>query len=414
MIKVTYLYSACFKIESRDLRILCDPWFTEGAYDGSWYHFPYVPLTPEQIGECDYIFVSHIHPDHYDVAFLRMYLGIYPRARIIIAPFSHNYLAARMRADQLPFECGAQFAAGETTAWLLPNAEGPLAIDSALLVTHGRSAVANLNDNAYSLQQVDAIRRIAPNVDIALMGYTGAHAYPHTFFDIGPELIAAAEAKKSSGLQRYEHLRDAIGARVTVPCAGQYVLGGRLHYLNPYRGNADATEAAALGHDAIVLADDQAWISTTDLEPSALRTSAYTNEAMSQRSLELSVLPLRYEELFSNLSLDDVDFAQLTASAYRHAMSRSRYDQDYWLCILLGDRWFLANINTRRQDVSIVPDVTARYPRSELYIDYRCLYGALTGAFHWNNLAIGAQYFQRRYAPRWVPEVDAFLNWFHV
>ena len=30
--KVRYIYSASIEIETRDLKILCDPWFTDGIY----------------------------------------------------------------------------------------------------------------------------------------------------------------------------------------------------------------------------------------------------------------------------------------------------------------------------------------------------------------------------------------------
>ena len=38
--KVKYIYSACLEIECGGFRILTDPWFTDGAYDGSWFQYP--------------------------------------------------------------------------------------------------------------------------------------------------------------------------------------------------------------------------------------------------------------------------------------------------------------------------------------------------------------------------------------
>ena len=69
--KVRYIYSACIEIQTEDLRILTDPWFTDGAYDGSWHHFPRIDDPLEVIREPDLVYVSHIHPDHYDPVFLR-------------------------------------------------------------------------------------------------------------------------------------------------------------------------------------------------------------------------------------------------------------------------------------------------------------------------------------------------------
>ena len=60
-IKVSYIYSACIIIETEDCKILCDPWFTEGIYDGSWFHFPKVDDPVKLIREVDFIYISHTH-----------------------------------------------------------------------------------------------------------------------------------------------------------------------------------------------------------------------------------------------------------------------------------------------------------------------------------------------------------------
>ena len=39
-ITVQYFNSACVGIRTPDLSILCNPWFTEGAFDGAWHTFP--------------------------------------------------------------------------------------------------------------------------------------------------------------------------------------------------------------------------------------------------------------------------------------------------------------------------------------------------------------------------------------
>ena len=37
---LTYYYSACVGIRMEGLSVLCDPWFSDGAYYGSWYQYP--------------------------------------------------------------------------------------------------------------------------------------------------------------------------------------------------------------------------------------------------------------------------------------------------------------------------------------------------------------------------------------
>ena len=98
------MYSACVLLETQDIKILCDPWFSDGAYDGSWYHYPVMENPVVTIGRADLIYISHIHPEHYDPKFLKLYLKKYPEAKIIVASFEKNMLAKRMGIDQIPHE----------------------------------------------------------------------------------------------------------------------------------------------------------------------------------------------------------------------------------------------------------------------------------------------------------------------
>ena len=64
MITVTHLQSSTQLIDLAGVKVLTDPWLTDGEYYGSWYHYP--PFGEENIRklEYDFIYVSHIHPDH--------------------------------------------------------------------------------------------------------------------------------------------------------------------------------------------------------------------------------------------------------------------------------------------------------------------------------------------------------------
>ncbi len=121
MIKVTYYYSACVGIKTKDVSILCDPWFTDGIYDGSWYQYPKLSNPAVTIGRYDIIYVSHIHPDHYDSTFLREYIKSYPDTKIVIAPFKNNYLSKKMTTDGFTHQIVDALSIGSTHIKLIPN-----------------------------------------------------------------------------------------------------------------------------------------------------------------------------------------------------------------------------------------------------------------------------------------------------
>ena len=63
--KVTKLGSAII-VECEDTKILCDPWLSDGIYFGSWCNFPPIDLNVLDFSDINAVFVSHIHPDHFD------------------------------------------------------------------------------------------------------------------------------------------------------------------------------------------------------------------------------------------------------------------------------------------------------------------------------------------------------------
>jgi UDP-MurNAc hydroxylase len=44
--QVTYLSSAAIYIEAEGVDVLCDPWLVDGAYYGSWCHYPEPAMGP--------------------------------------------------------------------------------------------------------------------------------------------------------------------------------------------------------------------------------------------------------------------------------------------------------------------------------------------------------------------------------
>jgi len=118
MLKVTNYGAACAVIEADGVRILCDPWFSAGAYLGVWERENYIPDPLTTIGLVDYIYISHLHEDHLDPAFLRYYLTAYPTAKVWIS--THCKHLIRMTAEFKPLIANS-IAVGSWIATIIPN-----------------------------------------------------------------------------------------------------------------------------------------------------------------------------------------------------------------------------------------------------------------------------------------------------
>jgi L-ascorbate 6-phosphate lactonase len=77
--QLTWLGQAGFVVEEDEVRCLIDPFLAPGPR-----RLVQPPLEPEDLPPARVIFVSHQHPDHFDVATLRRVLGVQGRARLVL------------------------------------------------------------------------------------------------------------------------------------------------------------------------------------------------------------------------------------------------------------------------------------------------------------------------------------------
>lgn len=409
-ITVKYIYSACIKTTTPDATILHDPWFSEGIYDGSWFHFPKVldPLT--SVGDCDLIYISHIHPDHYDDDFLKSYFAKYGKKKILIANHTPNHLYGKMKADGIEATILVKpLVIGNTMIEILPHKTGSNSdIDSAIIVklvgSEKNHCVVNVNDINFEEisddPMLDELKKKAGDIDILLCGYTGASPYPQTYFDIGSETLAQeADRKKQLYFERYKKITNKLEARINIPFAGKYILGGKLISLNLYRGNADPIEVLAFDKKAVVLADGGAEINTLTLQPTNTRLVAYDQEMIDQRCEEIKDYQMDYQRLLSKDEISQLPLKRLLSCAIQNAIKKSECEEDYYYSIELpsGDFAVINANRTSPSPISFVRDaIDLPESRCEIIIDPRYLFGLLTYVYHWNNAEIGSQYFTRR------------------
>ncbi|MDQ6853824.1 MAG: MBL fold metallo-hydrolase, partial [Actinomycetota bacterium] len=79
--------------------ILCDPWFVP-AFFGSWFVFPRNDQLPPELAarieQPDFLYVSHLHGDHFDEAFLAEHVD--RQATVLLPDFPTGELERRLRS----------------------------------------------------------------------------------------------------------------------------------------------------------------------------------------------------------------------------------------------------------------------------------------------------------------------------
>ena len=406
------------------MTILHDPWFTEAIYDGSWFQFPKVTNPLDSIGDVDYIFVSHIHPDHYDSKFLKEYFNKFGEKKIIIANHQPNHMLGKMRGDGfMPIVLNEILTIGKTSIEIIPHKTGSASdIDSAIIVKYiseeKTHCVVNVNDIIFDDEMRALVKNKAKEIDILLCGYTGAGPYPQTYFNIGEEqLEIEATKKKLSFFERYKLLTNSLNAKVNIPFAGKYILGGKLSHLNFVRGVADPVEVLEFDEHAIVLADNGGAIDTKNLKANAVRTAIYDKKEVEKVIDKIKNKKMDYERLISIEEINQLPIKRLLYSATKNAVTKSELDEDYFFCIKLHTNEY-AVINANRfakEFIKYISDYDKLpTPRSEVEIDVRYLFGLLTNIYHWNNAEVGSQFYTKRVPNTFNRKAQTFLNFLAI
>src|SRR5262249_45971874 len=92
--RVEMIGHACLLCETEDARILTDPWIVGPANFRSWWHLPELHLDPSQLPSLDYIYISHLHGDHFQEETLKQ---LDRRATVLVPRLYHNRMVEHLR-----------------------------------------------------------------------------------------------------------------------------------------------------------------------------------------------------------------------------------------------------------------------------------------------------------------------------
>ena len=219
--RLTFLgHAGCF-VQTRHGSVLCDPWFNP-AYFGSWFPFPRNDgLDPAAFSAPDYLYVSHLHRDHFDPEWLRGH--VHKQARVLLPEFGVGLLERELRSlgftDFVRTRHGERLeldGLGVTILAMTSPADGPLG-DSAIVLDDGSARILNQNDARPG--DLDELRALGP-FDAQLLQFSGAIWFP-VVYDFPPEeKDRLARNKRVDEMARARHYVEAVEAAHVFPCAG--------------------------------------------------------------------------------------------------------------------------------------------------------------------------------------------------
>ncbi len=219
--QITFLGQAGLFIETRGVSILCDPWFNP-AYFGSWFPFPANDgIDPARIGNPTFLYVSHLHHDHFDPRWLAEHCS--KDATVLLPDYPIEDLKDELQAlgftkfietrNEEPFEAGGLRM---LIMALVAPTDGPIG-DSALLVDDGDVRVLNMNDS----RPIDPDRLLTFGpLDALFLQFSGAIWYPMVYeFPERAKQVLAHKKRVAQQARAFRYI-EILDPAFVVPSAG--------------------------------------------------------------------------------------------------------------------------------------------------------------------------------------------------
>ncbi|HKT03425.1 MAG TPA: Rieske 2Fe-2S domain-containing protein [Rugosimonospora sp.] len=220
--RITGTGHASMRIDTGAGSILCDPWVNP-AYFASWFPFPdNSQLDWESLGQVDYLYVSHLHRDHFDAAHLRRYVS--KQATVLLPEYPTSELEDELR--ELGFTRFLATRSNEVheldgglrvmVQALTSPTDGPIG-DSSLWVEY--DGVRLLNQNDARPTELSTFAELG-KVHAHMLQFSGAIWYPMVYELPEAAKTAFGKQKRERQFDRTWRYIDDLKADWVFPIAG--------------------------------------------------------------------------------------------------------------------------------------------------------------------------------------------------
>ncbi|MCX4386096.1 Rieske 2Fe-2S domain-containing protein [Micromonospora peucetia] len=220
--RVTGTGHASMRIDTAAGSILCDPWVNP-AYFASWFPFPDNSLLDwEALGDTDYLYVSHLHRDHFDGAHLKRFVS--KSATVLLPAFPTSEMEDELRELgftkflKAPNEQVVELDGGLKVMIqaLTSPTDGPIG-DSSLWVEY--DGVRLLNQNDARPTDLSIFTELG-HVHAHMLQFSGAIWYPMVYELPQAAKTAFGKQKRDRQFDRTWRYIDDLKADHVFPIAG--------------------------------------------------------------------------------------------------------------------------------------------------------------------------------------------------
>lgn len=419
--KIEFISNACCIIESnKGTKILTDPWINDGVFEGSWCHFHKLKTALADIQDVDAIYLSHIHPDHYD----DRYFNFSKDMPIIVLNHGLNFLHKKLNENGYNNLIKAKdketitfkdfnltlFAPFNKHIFFENNSKIGNLIDSAIVFQADSQSIFNANDNTPDNASSQELKSLFGTFDLALMNYNNAGPYPSCFNNLSED--EKYIESNANSLRNIDHLYSnlkILEPRYFLPFAGSYVIGGKNYFKNKYLGTITWDKCIELLKNKEKI-DKTKYIALREKDIFDLETGKSNNEyvPIDEKEVEIyinsTLKKIQYPYEQDRMPDSETIFNDLKLAKIKMEKRLKRIN-------LLPDMDVFISIEDRKIKV-----LSAEKPKGELEckMDLRLLRRILDKKSHWNNAEIGCHIELNRSPNFYSPDIHTALQFLHL
>jgi UDP-MurNAc hydroxylase len=403
-------------------RVLCDPWIVNGVFEGSWYHYPPLTTKPDDIHNVDAVYISHLHPDHFD----ERYFDFPKDMPIFVLEHGPNFLRKKLLelgynnlilikdGETVPFKEFTITLFAPFTTHNFHEAEVGNLIDSAMIIDCNGVKAFNANDNTPTSEACVSLKERFGKIDLAMINYNAAGPYPASFANLSDNEKRSEHDRILDRNIAYMHnLVETLEPRMVLPFAGAYILGGQLARLNDFLGTttwdvcAQKLNEIGLSNTEVVRLREHDVLNIETGESNREYTPL-SSEHLQQYIKQVSGDTYPYESDNTPALAQIIADLETASDRMRQRMARAGISSDRTVTIDVDGK------PIQIHPVFSTDTDTNATPRLACVMDPRLLRRILDRVSHWNNAEIGCHVEFNRVPNEYQPDLHTALQFLHL
>lgn len=365
------------------------------------------------IKNVDALYISHLHPDHYDEIVLKQFVVHNPAIPLLVLDHGANFLLRKL--DSLGFKNLIKVKDKETitigpmeVTFYAPFCKHPFDnsslgnfIDSAIVVESNGKVILNANDNTPDVLSAYSLYEKHGPFTLVQLKDSLAGAYPSCFLNLtAEEKLQEANRLIKRQLAEMCDVAKELKTEWFQPFAGDYQLGGKLVHKNKYLGVAGKKFSAE-------------FISSRGIKPLVLNEQGSIDFINGELKAAFRLYMEPYQQWLERVSQIKFDYENDPEVTYEElipllvkARSRLQVFQDkhsYYPALKIHVNDFIFDMNYSNP-VNYV----------KFIMDNRILKRILERRGHWNNFEVGCHIDMERNPNVYDPDLVNAMCFFHV